>query len=47
MSGYVVKLSEDAYWLLYDKVTEKSKKKRVKVTMKDFTSSLIIDALSE
>lgn len=47
MTGCSVKVSEEAYWLLYEKVTELSKKKREKITMKDYLSKLIVEKMGE
>lgn len=45
MTGYSVKISEEAYWLLYEKTTELSKEKRERVTMKDLLSKMIVENL--
>lgn len=47
MAGYSVKISEEAYWQLYERITELSKQKREKVTMKDYLSKMILENLED
>lgn len=45
MAGFPVRLSEEAYWLLHDKVSKESLEKKERLTMKNVASKIIKERL--